>query len=778
MPTLNLDTLTIKNFRSYGNYETELKLNELGPVLILGEKLNDQSKSNGAGKSSIGDAIIWCLFGRLPCKQRPADYVINWTTGKDCKVSIKTCDGYTITRTRNCDNHSDLLIHLPDGTDISDSTNDNAQQSLNKLFSLDYDIFSSNVFFAQFGMSFLELPDQKRKKAMERMLNLNKFDYYVEVAKEKTEELIKEQNIYLVETQTIEREINKLSQQVEESLKSKQYYEDQRDIKTKTQEDKLARTDIEFDQKLQTLKEQKKTAQEELKIINVFDLDKLKLEWDKYTDRISKLDLIQSKLDNIKNEIIRLTATKDSISENQHIYDPTTHNEITKKLENTNKELSKMQIINMDDLQKQWDIYDDKKDKLDKALILVNQKLLKINSDIEHISDNILAWKEKHGKTCIECKQEIKEDHIQTHCKTEQTKLDNLIKAQKQCGTDTQHIQNAMTKIVKPSVMISDGQLINTKYQSKQKEINMLTENINAIEKQRQELDIKKRERIKQVADITIEITNKEEYIKKKTSEILRLRETITPPDTSIKEAMSVKAQYDSKSNEIKTINASISELMSQKQNVKDAIREQIKQIKTEDNPYDKIIKQQKNNLNDTKKQFLTSKTKSDELDTNIRHLEYIKSAYSDRKKIKSFILENLIPFFNERISYYLNVMECSCQLKFTSALQTKYDQWPYEMWSGGERKKIDLALMFAIHDLHLSIYDQQCNMLVFDEIDGRLDEDGINKFVEVIFNELSKDNKRTILVISHKDQMRDVFPMKIIVKMDEHGFSRIEEVR
>jgi len=162
MPKLNIDSLYLRNFRSYGDYDTELKLSKLGPVLILGEVSTTPGKSNGSGKSTIAEAIIWCLFGRLSAKDRPADHIVNKSVGSNCIVTITTTDGYKITRTRKMDTHNELLITNPDGEDISLSTTKNTQKQLNKMFDLDYYIFTSSVFFAQFGSPFLELSDQKR----------------------------------------------------------------------------------------------------------------------------------------------------------------------------------------------------------------------------------------------------------------------------------------------------------------------------------------------------------------------------------------------------------------------------------------------------------------------------------------------------------------------------------------------------------------------------------------------------------------------------------------
>ena len=53
----------IHNFMSIG--DAELELNDLGFVTISGNNMCqiDTTSSNGSGKSSILEAIVWCLTG-------------------------------------------------------------------------------------------------------------------------------------------------------------------------------------------------------------------------------------------------------------------------------------------------------------------------------------------------------------------------------------------------------------------------------------------------------------------------------------------------------------------------------------------------------------------------------------------------------------------------------------------------------------------------------------------------------------------------------------------
>lgn len=93
--------LTIQNFLAIT--EAEISLADRGYVLIQGENLDDTSaKSNGAGKSSIADALCWVLFGET-ARGASGDDVINEGVGKNTAVTVEIEDGderYRIARHR------------------------------------------------------------------------------------------------------------------------------------------------------------------------------------------------------------------------------------------------------------------------------------------------------------------------------------------------------------------------------------------------------------------------------------------------------------------------------------------------------------------------------------------------------------------------------------------------------------------------------------------------------------------------------------------------------
>ena len=75
-----------KNFLSTGNHPTEIILNETDTTLVIG--------TNGAGKSTVLDALTFTLFGK-PFRKINKGQLVNTTNEKDCRVEIEFSIGDT-----------------------------------------------------------------------------------------------------------------------------------------------------------------------------------------------------------------------------------------------------------------------------------------------------------------------------------------------------------------------------------------------------------------------------------------------------------------------------------------------------------------------------------------------------------------------------------------------------------------------------------------------------------------------------------------------------------
>ena len=73
------DTIRWKNFLSTGDQWTEVKFDEANSTLIIGQ--------NGAGKSTILDALCFALFNK-PFRKINKPQLVNSVNEKDCLVEI------------------------------------------------------------------------------------------------------------------------------------------------------------------------------------------------------------------------------------------------------------------------------------------------------------------------------------------------------------------------------------------------------------------------------------------------------------------------------------------------------------------------------------------------------------------------------------------------------------------------------------------------------------------------------------------------------------------
>jgi exonuclease SbcC len=98
----------------------------------------------------------------------------------------------------------------------------------------------------------------------------------------------------------------------------------------------------------------------------------------------------------------------------------------------------------------------------------------------------------------------------------------------------------------------------------------------------------------------------------------------------------------------------------------------------------------------------------------------------------------------------------------------------PYENFSGGEAMRVDLALRIALSVLLASRAGARCELLVLDETCAPLDAQGRALFVESL--QKIADHFATILVITHVEELKDLFPFRFEVTKNAGG-SRVNLV-
>lgn len=202
-------------------------------------------------------------------------------------------------------------------------------------------------------------------------------------------------------------------------------------------------------------------------------------------------------------------------------------------------------------------------------------------------------------------------------------------------------------------------------------------------------------------------------------------------------------------------------------------LNKQIDDIKNEEDPHKITLIELNEKLTDTTNAIQSKKEELERSELLNKHYNYVYKAYNDRQKIKSFIFREHVPFINARLRHYLDVFNLDIKIELTDSLGISSNLWGYDFESGGERKRTDVAFMLAMFDFHEQMYGRQCNILVLDEVDGRMDDDGIDALINIIKNDLSH-RVESILMISHRNMMQDMFPKELRV-VRRNRFSYIE---
>jgi DNA repair exonuclease SbcCD ATPase subunit len=144
---------------------------------------------------------------------------------------------------------------------------------------------------------------------------------------------------------------------------------------------------------------------------------------------------------------------------------------------------------------------------------------------------------------------------------------------------------------------------------------------------------------------------------------------------------------------------------------------------------------------------------------------------------IKTKIVKQYLPLINKYINQYLAVMNFyvgfNINENFEETITSRFrDEFTYDNFSEGEKKRIDLAILFAWRTIAKLKNSINTNLLIFDEtLDSSLDGDGTDEFMGILNNLTSDSNT---FIISHK---RDAFMEKFdkVIKFEKiKDFSRI----
>ena len=176
------------------------------------------------------------------------------------------------------------------------------------------------------------------------------------------------------------------------------------------------------------------------------------------------------------------------------------------------------------------------------------------------------------------------------------------------------------------------------------------------------------------------------------------------------------------------------------------------------------------------------------EHDTMSDNYQQLVDKVFSRKGVSSMALDLVVPFLNEHTNHYLAKLSGSIlrvnmstqTLNSDKSLSDKFDIQvqndsganSYQQCSTGEKKRIDIAIAFAIQDLQNSKSNMATNIAIYDECFDGLDAIGSETVIELL-KEKSK-SVGSIFVITHNDTLKPFFDSVITVEKGAEGISHV----
>ena len=223
----------------------------------------------------------------------------------------------------------------------------------------------------------------------------------------------------------------------------------------------------------------------------------------------------------------------------------------------------------------------------------------------------------------------------------------------------------------------------------------------------------------------------------------------------TIQEIQRLSTNIDSKNNELISVTSIIAQYLSSIPNLKDIIQNQ-------------------ENYN---KSIVDINTRLEEISHDIERYEYFYKLFSPTG-ILTNILEEALSYINTRISVYSELLlDKSYRLRFNKGKISLEDSTgtTYQSLSNGEKRRLDIAIQFSLHDYTHVYCGIGVDTLLIDEILDTLDATGVSNILEILNIKKEYCNLERIFVITHNNELKSYFDEILTVKKLSDGNSYID---
>ncbi|MEL6306765.1 MAG: SMC family ATPase [Chloroflexota bacterium] len=839
--------LTLHNFLPYRTPD---------PVYFEGIHLAALIGQNGAGKSSLLDAITWALWGRARAR-RDDDLVHLGQTEMYIQLDFEQ-EGtlYRVLRRRRAGKRGqgqlDLFIMQEDGhpKTITEPSMRATQNRIDEILRLDYETFINSAFLQQGKAdAFTTKTPAERKRILSDILGLEQWSVYEDRVKAKLKELDKAVNSIDGALGVVEEELAREPQYKREFEAAEEAYaiaqQALADAEERAAETKDAPADLRNAQgQLADINRRIRNFEDDIRSVDN-EISKCQTNIAEYQTVIDKAETIEdgyqvlqdareadsslgAKLRDISDINQRyselenqLADVRNQLNQEKRGYESTIA-ELQRTLDaDVEDQLTSVQakIATLENLETQRTAWQDALATLreERSGLRTRQKTLEIEG--KEMNERIDTLEQTEGATCPLCGQALTEDHRENI-------LNDLIAER---DTKREEYKNATERINS----ISDEEKV-TNADIKEAgndlaKLPKLRSEIGALEKQSADMIAAQSRMDETKAELaSIEKTLAEDDyghdIRQQLEEVAAERDNIGYDRTAHDEAQEALKAYNDYEAQYRDLEFARKMLPSEATSLENAtkrkekletvlgeeqdglgkLREQIEELerltaehekRTREVAAARTAQQQSNNKLGAARQQLDTldyqrerkkKLEKQREETREEQAQYkeLQMAFG-KNGIPAMIIEAAIPELETSANELLGRMtDGRMHLTFntqrakasgTGTIETldidiadELGTRPYEMYSGGEAFRVNFAIRVALSKMLARRAGAHLRTLFIDEGFGTQDDDGRTKLVEAI-TAIQADFD-LILVITHIAELRDAFPVHVVVEKTNNG--------
>lgn len=646
---IKLNTIHIHHFRSID--DITLTLNDQGTVIVKGENYyEDKAVSNGSGKSSIFEGIIFSIYEETSSGEKDvANRVYN--------------DGYKLTLDFNIDSNHYIIIREQKGSkstvllyknevDISARNKTDTNKLILDIFKVNKALFLDSIFLSQnISTSLTSLSPTARKERLEILTNT---DTNISLFKE---------NMKAVQTK---------------------YENNANDIQLSIKQ---------LEGKLSAMQQQNQELSSKIDHINQVN-----------EENKSKYDKAKIEVDifNLKQKITELEQVQETNS----------------------TEISSLNEVN--------DTYREDKNKLDVEINTYNTQLFKVQDNLSNINMKITTETNNINNINNKIEHNLKE-------------IDSISKSDTcpTCGRKYDNFDSTFT----------DNLIANYN-----KEINDMENNLIELHAVVDKLNLDKVDCTSQLSSIELDI---DKLVARKNELDIKIKENTNKCNTCNQHILYYKSQLLQYKNELDKLYTDLAEANN------------IQII-----PVDEYV----NMLNKTNSDIINIDNEIKDMSAKLTNI----NSYVDickhclqliTKEFRTYLLKNSIQYLNTLLrDYSAKLFSNTDDVIYISEDDNKLNIYlgnaSYESLSGGEKTRVNIALLLAQKSLASIIGNISCNIIILDEVLGYCDSTAELNIIELITAQL--DSLETIYMISHKE-IPIGYDNQIVVVKDKSGLSRLK---